>query len=37
MSEINWWKNIESLVGIMTELKKVFRQLQMDTKSVLFT
>ena len=24
-------------MGIMTELKKVFRQLQMDAKSILFT
>ena len=29
-------KNIESLVGIMTELKKVFRQLQTNAKGVLF-
>ena len=30
-------KNIESLVEIMTELKKVFRQLQTNAKGVLFT
>ena len=30
-------KNIEILVGIMTERKKVFRQLQTDAKSIQFT
>ena len=37
MKEINWWKNTEVWVETMTELKKLFKKLQTDAKSVLFT
>ena len=37
MKEINWWKNTEVWVETMIELKKLFKKLQTDAKSVLFT
>ena len=37
MKEINWWRNTEVWVETMIELKKLFKKLQTDAKSVLFT
>ena len=37
MKEIDWYKNTEIWAESMIELKKLFKKLQTDAKSVLFT
>ena len=37
MKEINWQKNTEVWVETMTELKKLFKKIQTEAKTVLFT
>ena len=37
MKEINWRKNTEVWVETMIELKKLFKKIQTEAKTVLFT